>query len=407
MCEMLIEKAMVIDDVEYVKNELEILTGKKIEDMEVVRRFICSEKNTKFFIDKKMNSSVNHDTDNTYVWLDTGFCDLNNNPLFISLLNNGREYVGHHVGTAKKLADNIKSYYHLKGKDVSKNYSRFVSKYKQKCAERNNEHIVDIEDYYLAKANEETCEENEFAKKIRQLNVVWTPDFEELVVEEEAIEEPEIFNKNEEEITIHYLLEKLDEREQFIQELLEKLENRDKNELEKDAKIDELIEIIKERTDALIRIRAFNEEETAAQFNRNMKKEEKQKEMFGHKLLKEHKKVIVVGSTNLSAEVMKAIITKEYGFDEKDFEYETDYEKIVRSSGRIINSSKYQAIIFGACPHSTMAKEKWSSMIERCKRSETSAFVVDARSTTGKLKVTKESFRKAISEICDEFIEVA
>lgn len=47
MCEMLIEKAMVIDDVEYVRNELEILTGKKIEDMEVVRRFICSEKNTK------------------------------------------------------------------------------------------------------------------------------------------------------------------------------------------------------------------------------------------------------------------------------------------------------------------------------------------------------------------------
>ena len=53
MCEMLIEKAMVIDDVDRAKKELEALIGKKIKDMEVVKKFICAEKNTKFYVDKK------------------------------------------------------------------------------------------------------------------------------------------------------------------------------------------------------------------------------------------------------------------------------------------------------------------------------------------------------------------
>ena len=50
MCEMVIEKAMVIDNVECARAELENLSGKRIQDMEIVRRFICTEKNTKYYI---------------------------------------------------------------------------------------------------------------------------------------------------------------------------------------------------------------------------------------------------------------------------------------------------------------------------------------------------------------------
>ena len=97
----------------------------------------------KFFIDKKMKSSTNQDTDNTYVWLDTGFRDRRNNALFISLLNNGYEYVGHYVGTAHDLSDSIKAFFPKNRKEIAANYSRFIGKYAQKCKERDTEYIED------------------------------------------------------------------------------------------------------------------------------------------------------------------------------------------------------------------------------------------------------------------------
>ena len=102
-----------------------------------------------------MKSSINYDGDHTYVWLDTGFVDRKNNALFISLLNNGREYAGHHVGTARTLTGNIKGFYPQYKKDISNNYSRFMSKYNQKCRERDNEHIEDENQYLLCKVNED------------------------------------------------------------------------------------------------------------------------------------------------------------------------------------------------------------------------------------------------------------
>ena len=250
--------------------------------------------------------------------------------------------------------------------------------------------------------------------KIHQLDAVWesAPEEVEEINEVIKVAEPtEALNEVEKEITIELLIEMVQEREQYIQELLENLE---KNKVESDAEIKDLVDIIKEqsvtikeRTDALTRIRIFNEHESLIQFHRDMEKEERQKGKVGHKLLENRKKILVLGTTNLSAEVMKGIIMKEYGFEEDDFEYEIDYDKVVHTSGRIINSSIYQAIIFGCCPHSTAGKGKWSSIIERCKQGENGILIVDARNIAGNLKVTKASFRNALSEICEAFTDVA
>ena len=219
-------------------------------------------------------------------------------------------------------------------------------------------------------------------------------------------------------MTIAYLLAKLDEREQYINEreeyIQELLDNIANSEAEKNSEINELIDVIREQSDkikeqseAITRIRIFNDEEAMIHSQKNIEKEKKQKDKFGHALLENRKKIIVVGATNLSIEVMKGIITKEYGFDMNDFVFETDYDKVVHSSGRIIESNKYQAIIFGCCPHSASGKGKWSSLIERCKNSSDGTLVVDARNTAGNLKVTKSSFRKALSEICGGFSDAA
>ena len=412
MCELLIEKAMMIDEVELAKAKLEVYSGKKIQDMESVKRFICSEKNTKFYIDKKMRSSLTNDIDHTYVWLDTGFRDRNNNALFVSLLNNGRGYAGHIIGTARELAESIKSFYPKYKKDICSNYSRFVSKYSQKCQEREHTYIADEEQYLLARVNKDGVCENEFGNKIRQLNISW--EKEEETIENEApetVEKQEELNEQEKEITIGLLFDMLQEREQFIEELLQTIE---RSKAKSDSEIQDLVEIIRqqstviqEQTDALRNIRTFTDEEKEIQYHRDMKKEERQKGKVGHNLLHGRKKIMVLGTTNLSPEVMKGIITKEYGFEESDFVFENDYDKVVHSSGRVIESSRYQAIIFGCCPHSTTGKGKWSSLIERCKQSEDAAVVADARTESGNLKVTKGSFRKALNEICEGLSDVA
>ena len=412
MCEMLIEKAMIIDEVELAKAKLEEFSGKKIQDMESVKRFIHSEKNTKFYIDKKMKSSLNNDTDHTYVWLDTGFRDRNNNALFISLLNNGREYTGHIVGTARELAESIKSFFPKYKKDICSNYSRFISKYNQKCQEREHTYIADEQQYLLGCANRDATCDSDFGNKIRQLNISWEKEEEEIIEvalpEEDATEQ---LNEREKEITIGLLFDMLQEREQFIEELLQTIE---RSKVKSDAEIQDLVEIIRqqssviqEQTDALKKIRVFTDEEKEIQYHRDLKKEEMQKGKVGHNLLKNRKKIMVLGTTNLSPEVMKGIVTKEYGFDESDFEFENDYDKVVHSSGRVIESSKYQAIIFGCCPHSTTGKGKWSSLIERCKQNEDATVIVDARTESGNLKVTKGSFRKALNDICAGLSDVA
>jgi hypothetical protein len=411
MSEMLIEKGIVIDNVEAVKAELEYMIGKDIPDMGIVKKFISTEKNTKYYIDRKLQSFVKEESDCRFLWLDSGFTDRNGMPIFISLPNRGQEYRGHYVATAKKMSESFKGSSNKINREITTNYSRFVNKYKNKCEERDNQHIFEINDYLLKKANNESEQTNEFAAKLLQLNVEWAKDEDEVtqtdVVEEAAKIEQESFTEKEEEITIGLLFDILAKREVYIEELLEKISAKDDETKELVETIKAQSKMIKEQDEAFTRIRMFCQTETENQNRREIEKQEREEMLRGHNLLAKNKKIAIVGGTNLSAEVMRAIVTKEYGFKEEDFEYETDYTKIVHSAERIINSSRYQAIIFGSCPHSVSGKGAWSSVIERCKRIDKSIITVDARNTSGNLRVTKESFRKALKEICDKITKVA
>lgn len=75
MREMLIEKNVVINNVDCARKELEVLSGERIHDLEIVKKFVTTEKYTKFFVDRKLKTSVNNDSDHSYLWLDTGFTD--------------------------------------------------------------------------------------------------------------------------------------------------------------------------------------------------------------------------------------------------------------------------------------------------------------------------------------------
>jgi hypothetical protein len=146
---------------------------------------------------------------------------------------------------------------------------------------------------------------------------------------------------------------------------------------------------------ALVRMRNFVEEES------DQEDYTEEQGIGGHSLLGRNGKILVLGASALDQNTMNGI-AKLYGFHKKDFEYETDYTKVVNFAGRINNSERYAAIIFGACPHKVAGLGDWSSIIEKCRQCEDMPCAFDARSHSGELKVTKESFKTALWNVCNE-----
>ena len=95
MKEIMIEKGLIIDDADGVLWSVEELSGKTLSGIEVIRKFIGQEKNTKFFLDKNLNSYLQKQPDCLYAWLDTGFLDRFGNPILVSLLKGADGYAGH------------------------------------------------------------------------------------------------------------------------------------------------------------------------------------------------------------------------------------------------------------------------------------------------------------------------
>ena len=128
------------------------LTGRTI-DFELIQKFILNEKNTMFYLNRKLNSSTEYSTYNDYLWLDTGIRDSRDNPIMICLHNDYDGFVGHYTGTVRELANRLKQYKGNNGREIEKNLSRFMSKYKAKAEERLHEIIADEMKYAVDLAN--------------------------------------------------------------------------------------------------------------------------------------------------------------------------------------------------------------------------------------------------------------
>ena len=91
-------------------------------------------------------------------------------------------------------------------------------------------------------------------------------------------------------------------------------------------------------------------------------------------------------------------IAKSMGFEKQDIEL-IDYEKAKNYTARIRRDGKYRAVIFGSIPHNTMDKDCYSSYLLKLKQTEGMPFVADARRKSGGLKVTKTSFKCALTDV--------
>lgn len=406
MKEFMIEKGIVIDDAEAVIRGIQGISGKKLSGLETVRKFILNEKSTGFYLNNKCLSRMQPAGDTVYLWLDSGYTDSGGRPVMISLLRNGDGYAGHYCGTIRRLAENIRSYYPYHASEIEENAEILKKKYETKAAERIHGHIED-ENTYLVELCNGDREPGIMSRLLDSLEIDFPEEPEEENIPEETEKEtakPEYdMNLEEKEITIGLLLETIDGMQDYIDELLGEIEKFNK---EDRVRIRELEEKNAEYKRAMVQMRSFIASES--------KEERKDRtgsviqggiqNPGGHELLGNNKKVLILGATALDINIMYGI-AKLFGFQKKDLEFETDYEKISGFTGRISSGEKYAAIILGACPHKVAGLGKWSSLVEKCSRSEDMPYTFDARSHSGELKMTKESFKTALRNVCRELTE--
>ncbi len=401
MCEFMIDNGIVIDDIEGVMEGIAKLSGKEMPSPQTIKKFITNEKSTKFYIDDKCSCKMQPDRDTIYLWLDSGYTSYYGDPIMISLLNKGTGgYTGHFYGTMDSLAGNIGSYYPHNKRNIKKNLGSLRIKYDSKISARDHAHINDEQEYLIKTSNEDSAN-TVMADLIKGLNIEYqevdtAPEPE--VVQETVKEEPgSHMNKFEKEITIGLLLDTMEERDAYIDELLGIIEKLNTEHKLTQEKMQELEEKNAEYKRAFVEIRATiadQKEENTEVIGENI----------GHDLLGKKGKILVLGAASLDEKTMNGI-AKQYGFERRDFVYETDYEKVKSMAGRVSYGERYSAIILGACPHKVSMLGDYSSFVEKCKNDENLPDTYETRTSSGELKLTKESFRKALEAMMRDLME--
>ena len=397
MTEMVIERGVVIDDIDDVLFRISKLSGRQVSDLGVIRRFITQEKNTRFFFDSKLNSYMQRQPDCIYTWLDTGYTDWSGDPIFISLIQKMDSFHGHVVGTADFLADSVKRHFKLDNGMVNRKTENFRKKYDVKAGERHIKHILD-EQTYLVNSLHQFESTTEFGMKLASLNLVYSVAEEdaadETVLVDEAVEEysESGLSESQEKMTIEILLEKMETMQTDMDKLIHEIERVN---TESSARIDELQEKNDEYKRVILQMREF----TGCTQDHTFEKEVDSVEIPGHDLLGRHGKILVIGGQELGTNIIHGI-AKSLGFEKKDFET-WDYDKTKDYADRIRKDGRFKAVIVGACPHKTTNVYGFSSTVEKLKNTEDMPFTVDARSKSGKLKVTKDSLRRALLEVRD------
>ncbi len=391
MADFIIDNGVVIDDIDGVVEGIAKLSGMSMPDPHTIKRFITNEKSTKFYIDNKCACKMQPDRDTVYLWLDSGFTDYYGDPIMISLLNKNGGYTGHFCGTMKSLANNIGSYYPHNRKNINRNYGALRVKYDNKIFGREHSHIYDEQEYLIKSSNAESGS-SIMEDIIRGLNIVFEEQDKQaedaLVgkeVQSDELQAPQMSDM-ENDITIGLLYEQIEQWKNYADKLLGIIE--EFNTVDR-VRMKELEAENAEYKRALVEIRTHKTESNS---------EEKKCDLEaagGHDLLGQRGKILVLGECSLDEKTMNGI-SKTYGFERKDFEYVTAYEKIKDFAGRISYGSRYSAIILGACPHKVNLLGDYNSFIEKCKNDDNLPDAYDARTHSGELKVTKESYKRTL-----------
>ena len=109
-------------------------------------------------------------------------------------------------------------------------------------------------------------------------------------------------------------------------------------------------------------------------------------------------KIIVLGASQVPVDKLRSIARKE-GFDPDRFEFRTEYKRLQHFDfGKIRGSMGYAAVFAGPMPHSTPGTARASSFIAQVKNNPADYPELIELKANNELKITNNSFRKALKE---------
>lgn len=112
-------------------------------------------------------------------------------------------------------------------------------------------------------------------------------------------------------------------------------------------------------------------------------------------------KILVIGDSAVSNDKLAAIATS-LKFDKSRFEFELDYEQIVRYNFSDLQyNANYRVVMFGPVPHSCVGKAESSSIITEMERADGYPRIIRLCGNQG-LKITKTSFRSALEDLINQ-----
>lgn len=128
----------------------------------------------------------------------------------------------------------------------------------------------------------------------------------------------------------------------------------------------------------------------------------------GHKLLAPNRKILVIGGSEVKENVLRGIAKKDFLFEKRDLDFILEYDKIKNQTDRIKPySSAYSGIIVGPCPHKSGGSGDYASFISKLANEEGYPFTIEARDVGGTLKISKDSFRRALGSMVNHLATIA
>lgn len=123
----------------------------------------------------------------------------------------------------------------------------------------------------------------------------------------------------------------------------------------------------------------------------------------GHDLLDGNKKILVIGQPAVRTDKLLGIV-KDYGYLKSDFIFWDDYDKIKSYAERMAGGS-FSGIIAGPMPHKVSGLGDYRSLVEKMKQPGY-PYMEEARSEGGELKITKNSFKKALEGLTKHLLAI-
>lgn len=111
----------------------------------------------------------------------------------------------------------------------------------------------------------------------------------------------------------------------------------------------------------------------------------------------ESKKVLIIGDIPMNVQEVFEL-SAQIGIDPEMLDILDDFSKIKKVAGRIKNDDRYAGIIIGAVPHK-VSKLGDASSLSTLFRGSGYPFLVEARTYQGELKITKESLKRAMTDM--------